>query len=277
VRIKNITRAALAAGLVVAAVGISSPDAGADLNATDNGDQLVECSGSELIATLNPTIKDGTTVDGHVARYIKAATKRSDGTKTFLSIPIPADTMSCSVDAGIRTNQTSQDVKYVLDNQSNGHATLTMGATGKVAASLSGSSQCDSSQAGPLNEYPVGYPLQGKLIFKFAELNEKGAQIQIQSYVRTYSDDADPGVFHVTGTVIKGPGLGGRATTAFTFLPTDSTKNVNVVTGCTNGTAGDAAGAELWVTGTDSAADADAANETFTVTIGDDFAGENQS
>jgi hypothetical protein len=275
VRIKNITRAAMAAGLVVAAVGIGSPDAGADLNGTDPGNQLVQCTSSELIASLNPTIKDGNATD-FFARYVKATSKRSDGTKTFLTNPIPADSTTCSVDAGIRTNQGAQDVKYVLDDQSNGNATLTLAS---VAAALTGSTQCNSNSVNVpgVNDYPTSYPLQGKLIYKFVETFPTLAPIQIQMFIRTYTDATDTaGLVHVTGTVIKGPGVGGRITTAFTFLPTDSAKNSNVVAGCPDGTPGNAYAGELWITGGDSVYDADVANETVQITISDDFASENQ-
>jgi hypothetical protein len=273
VKIRTITRVALAAGLAAAGLGVAAPVARADLDAGADGIQLVQCSGSELIASLNPTLKDGDAT-AHYARYAKSTAKRSDGTKTVLGSPIPADGTTCSVDAGIRADQLAQDVKYVLDNQSNGNATLTLAG---FAASLSGSAQCDSSQANQvgINDYPTGYPLQGKITLKFAELLPSGAPIQIQAYNRIYTDDVnDPGVYHVVGTVIKGPGLGGRLTTAFGFFPTDSTKNVNVLLGCTDGVSGNASAAELWITGTDSAIDADADTEKFVVTLSDDKASE---
>jgi hypothetical protein len=273
VRIRTLTRAALAAALTVGAAGIAAPNANADLDLVDAGTQVVRCSASNFIASLNPTIKDGTAVDGHVARYIKTTLKRSDGTKTAFLSPIPADNTTCSVDAGIRTNQNNQDVKYLLDNQSNGNATLTM--TG-VATALTGSTQCQSGIVGPDVEYPVAYPLQGKLIYKFAELGANGAPLQIQSYIRTYADTSDTGIFLTTGTVIKGPGVGGRVSLAFSFFPTDSTKNNNVAAGCTDNVAGNAAGAELWVIGADSNTDADALPETYTVTLGDDDSSEIQ-
>jgi hypothetical protein len=43
-----------------------------------------------------------------------------------------------------------------------------------------------------------------------------------------------------------------------------------VLLGCTDGVSGNASAAELWITGTDSAIDADADTEKFVVTIGDD-------
>jgi hypothetical protein len=199
--------------------------------------------------------------------------KKSLGDKTFLGgLPVPADTTTCSIDAGIRTEQAYQDVKYALDNQSNSQNNLTLL---KVSGSLLGSTQCQSGQPETgQNAYPTAYPLQGKLAYSFNQLDAKLKSIALQAYVRTYSDVADPGVYLVTGTVIKGIGVGGRATTAFTFLPTDSTKNVNTVAGCTDAVAGNAAGAELWVTGADSAADADTLPQPFTVTFSDDFSAE---
>jgi hypothetical protein len=271
----SIVRAAMACGLLAVSVGIAAaPGADADLNLVAAGNQLVECTGTEIVATLNPTIKDGSG-GSHDARYVKASAKASDGTKTFLGgVPVPADNTTCSIDAGIRTNQGAQDVKYVLDDQTGGNATLNALTSKPIAGTLTGSTQCDSSQTGPETMYPNAYPLQGKLIVKFIELNA-GKPIQQQGYIRTYADPADPGVFHVTGTVIKGPGLGGRLTTAFSFLPTDSVKNINVVTGCTNGIAGDAVGAELYILSADSSLDADASPEGIQVTISDDQASEN--
>lgn len=272
-KIKTIVGAALAGGIAVTAFAIAAPSADADLNATAGGNQIVECAGGEYIAGLNPSIKDGNAVDGHVARYTKASVKMSLGDKTFLGgIPVPADATVCSIDAGIRTEQAYQDVKYLLDNQTNGQNNLTLQ---KVSGSLLGSTQCVSSapQTGQ-NAYPTAYPLQGKLAYTFNQLDAKGKFIALQAYVRTYSDTDDPGVFLVTGTVIKGIGVGGRATTAFTFLPTDSTKNNNTVAGCTDGTPGNAIGAELYVTGADSANDPDLDDQPLTVTLSDDFSDE---
>lgn len=279
---KTITRAALACGLVGAALTIIPSPAEADLNLTFGGDQVLQCTGTQLVASLNPTIKDGTVPDGHVARYIKAAVKRPNGLgKTFLGgVPVPDDATTCVVDAGIRTNQSAQDVKYLLDNQTDdgtppgGHATLT---TNKIVGSLTGSTQCDSSVGTipGVNDYPTAYPLQGKLVFGFTQTNSVTLKaLGMQAYTRTYSDEDDAGAFHVTGTVIKGPGVGGRFTTAFTFLPTDSTKNINVLTGCTNGVAGDAAAAELYIAPSDSDLDVDGDPQPTMVTIGDDDANE---
>jgi hypothetical protein len=255
-------KVALAGGVALGGFAVAAPDAKADLDLVRDGNQLVMCTPSNLIASLNPTIKDGPD-----AKYVKAGAKISDGTKTFLGGPIPADDTDCSVDAGIRTEQGSQDVKYVLDNQTNGHALLELT---KLSASLTGSTQCDSGLSGPAVEYPNAYPLQGKLTYKFEnQLDAKGKGIQMQTFIRTYTDEDDPGGsnVYVTGTVIKGPGVGGEITNAFTFLPTDSTKNVNLVLGCTDGEGdGDAVGAELWIApadGVDLDVDPDAAMITI--------------
>ena len=274
-KIAKITRVALAGGMVAAAFAVATPDAKADLDLGAGGTQLVVCNGgsTNLIASLNPTIKDGDATN-HKALYVKASAKRSDGTKTVFAAPIPADSTSCSVDAGIRANQAGQDVKYLLDDQAGGHATLTLAS---YSASLIGSTQCDNSVVpSAINEYPNAYPLQGKATLKFLQTDAALKQIQIQSYMRTYTDDDDTtsGMVHVVGTVIKGPGVGGRLTTGFGFFPTDSTKNINLVAGCTDGISGNAAGAELWIVGADSSLDADADNEVITVTIGDDDANE---
>jgi hypothetical protein len=273
VKIKALTGAVLAGGLAVSAFALMAPSANADLNGTEGGNQIVACTGGEYIAGLNPTIKDGTVADGHVARYTKASVKASLGDKTFLGgIPVPADNTTCVIDAGIRTEQAYQDVKYALDNQTNTQNNLT---ALKISGSLIGSTQCQSGlpETGQ-NAFPTAYPLQGKLAYTFDQLDAKSKNLSMQAYVRTYSDTADSGVYLVTGTVIKGVGIGGKATTAFTFLPTDSTKNLNTVAGCTDNVAGNAAGAELYVTGADSAADADALPQPFTVTLDDDFSAE---
>jgi hypothetical protein len=271
VKIKALTGAVLAGGIAVSAFALTVPSANADLNATEGGNQVVVCTGGEYIASLNPTIKDGDAVNGFAARYVKAGVKLSDGTKTLFGNPLPADNTACAIDAGIRTDQANQDIKYLLDNQTGSQNNLTLL---KMAGVLVGSTQCASAapETGQ-NAYPTAYPLQGKLTYGFDQLLN-GKPFSMQAYVRTYSDDADPGVFLVTGTLIKGPGLGGRVTTAFSFLPTDSTKNINVVAGCPDGTPGNAAGAELWVTGADSAADVDVLNQPMTVTLSDDFSSE---
>lgn len=273
-KIAKITRVALAGGMVAAAFAVATPDAKADLDAGAAGTQLLVCAGgsTNLIASLNPAIKDGDATN-HKALYIKASTKRSDGTKTVFAVPIPADTTTCSVDAGIRTDQPSQDVKYTLDNLAAGHATLTLSS---YSNSLIGSTQCDNTVVpSAINEYPNAYPLQGKQTMKFAEVDAALKQIQMQAYIRTYTDDDDlTAMTHVVGTVIKGPGLGGRLTTGFGFFPTDSTKNNNLAAGCTDGISGNAVGGELWIVGADSSLDTDGDVEVITVTIGDDDANE---
>jgi hypothetical protein len=263
----TFTRTALAAGIAVGGFAVGTPAARADLDLVRPGNQLVECSGASSIATVNPTIKDGPN-----ALYMKASAKRSDGTKTFLTAPIPADATTCTVDAGIRTNQAGQDVKYTLDDQSGGHATLTLT---KLSASLLGSTQCNGNETGADVEYPNAYPLQGKLSMTFAELTPAAKAVKIDTYVRSYTDDDDPNAsnFYLTGIVTKGPGLGGLVTNTLTFLPTDSTKNINLVEGCTDaeGQTGDAIGAELWIVESDGV-DADAIEDGLAVTIGNDDA-----
>lgn len=271
---KAIFRSALAGGLAVSAFGIAAPSAQADLDATFGGNQVVMCTGTQLIAKLNPAIADGNETD-HYARYTKASAKISDGSLTYLGgIPIPADATTCTVASGIATEQPAQGVKYGLDNQSNGHTTLTLA---KITSSLMGSTQCDTS-AGTIegvNDYPTAYPLQGKFMYTFNELDAKLKQIKMQTYVSIYADEGDPGVYHVAGVVIKGPGVGGRYTNAFAFLPTDNAKkNINVLSGCTDGVSGNASGGELYIVGADSAYDADSLPQAAMVTLGDQYASE---
>src|SRR4029079_473613 len=112
VKIQTVIRTLCAGALAVGALGVSVPSASADLEAGIGGTQVVECTGTQIISSLNPTIKDGNATN-HFARYIKTAVKKSDGTKTFLGgVPVPVDATTCTVDAGIRTNQPSQDIKY---------------------------------------------------------------------------------------------------------------------------------------------------------------------
>ncbi len=193
---------------------------------------LLTCQGLSAIGSLNPTLKSND------AAYAKVALKDSDGTKTeYLSnAAIPADTTACFVDAGISTNQGGQDVKYLLDDQTNGNAALTRASTaapdGKNVASSVGSATCNTSDTVNVNAtYPQSYPLQGKTIWKFEQLTPLGAQIQIQQYIRTGRDLADTNAQHITvkGIVIKGPGIGGDVSAVLNFFPTSSVKNTNVL------------------------------------------------
>jgi hypothetical protein len=277
----------MACGLVAVSVGLAAPGAEADLEAGIGGNQIVKCTGTEMYSGLNPTIKDGNATD-HFARYVKASAKPllTGHTKTYFGgVPLPNDATNCSIDAGIRANQAAQDVKYLLDDQTNGQTGLTLL---KLSGSFVGSTQCDSSvgEIAGVNDYPTAYPLQGKLALTFNQLTAALKNIQMQGYVRIYSDadiDGDgleeggadtDSAFHVTGTVIKGPGVGGELTTAFTFLPTDSTKNINVVAGCTDGVSGNAAGAELYIAPADSNVDVDGTPQPLLVTISGDDANE---
>ncbi len=166
----------------------------------------VSCTGIRSIITLNPATGSGN------AKYTKWVTKDSDGTKvSLLGSPILADTQACTIDAGIRTNQPGQDVKYLLDDQTNGAAILTTsGALAKSVLSVTGSGTCRAGDPLLNTTYPAAYPLQGKVITKFDQLNASSVQIQMQSYIRLGSDPLDTdGDVTVTGLVIKGPALGG--------------------------------------------------------------------
>ena len=192
---------------------------------------VVSCTGIHSIITLSPTTGSGD------ARSTKWTTKDSDGTKlNLLGNPIPADTQSCSVDAGIRTNQPTQDAKYLLDDQTNGASTLTTsGVTAKSVMSVAGSGTCRSSDPLLNTAYPASYPLQGKVVTKFDQNYAPSptgaiAQIQMQSYVRLGSDPLDTdGDVTVTGIVIKGPGVGGTVKATLAIFPTNSVKNLNPI------------------------------------------------
>ena len=187
---------------------------------------LVSCTGVHSIITLNPTTGSGD------ARYTKWTTKDSDGTKVdLLGSPIPADTQSCSVDAGIRTNQPTQDAKYTLDDQTNGATNLTTsGLTAKSVLSVAGSGTCRSSDPLLNTAYPFSYPLQGKVVTKFDQTTPALVPIQMQSYIRLGSDPLDPdGDVTVTGIVMKGPGVGGTVKATVAIFPTNSVKNLNPI------------------------------------------------
>ncbi len=235
---------------------------------------LVTCSGLTAIASLNPSIKSSNPA------YVKAALKHSDGTKFqyLTNAPVPVDATACFVDAGIRTNQGGQDVKYILDDQSNGNALLTRAATaapdGIGVAVTTGSATCNTTDAGVIaaSVYPNTYPLQGKTVWKFEQLGVTGAQIQIQQYLRTGRDNADPDAQDITvkGIVIKGPGVGGDVAAVLNFFPTNSaTKNLNVLE-CLDANIGDdalnASLAELIITQSDGS-DVGAAVDDWTISL----------
>ena len=231
----RILRVVAVSSLVAGTLAVAVP-AGADLDATMTDNQIVQCNGQHIIATLNPTIKDGD------AKYVKASSKRSDGTKhEFLTNnAIPADTNICAVDSGIKTNQAGQDVKYVLDNQTNGQNLTQVGATAKTSGVFTGSSSCYAeTPEPPAKSYPNSYPLQGKLIWKFDQLDAASKQIQMQQYIRIGAVPSTVSDLTVTGIVIKGPGLGGTVSAYITFYPTNNVKNVDPI-GCTDGVGLDA-------------------------------------
>lgn len=171
---------------------------------------LVGCSGITSLAKLNPTLKAGD------AKYTKAANTGTTGT--------------CLVDSGIRTNQAGQDVKYLLDDQTAGNSVLTML---KSSGTFSGSASCNRVDTGLATDYPTGYPLQGKVVWKFNETFPTLVNIQSQQYLRLGVDpeDVDPTHIIATGIAIKGPGIGGDVSAKLVFGPTASIKNVNLL-GC---------------------------------------------
>jgi hypothetical protein len=221
----RILRAALAGGLAAGTVAAFAAPAGADLDAVKADNQIVRCTGGVLIAKLNPALSSSTPA------YTKVAAKSSTGTVLVGGNPAPVDALTCSIDAGIRTNQAGQSVKYLLDNQTNGNATLNILSQ---SGTFSGSATCktaDFGGTGPAYEYPNEYPLQGKMVWKFTQLDEKSHNIQLQQYVRLGRavGDTDPTHIAATGIVIKGPGVGGTSDGLFAFAPTDSTKNLNLL------------------------------------------------
>lgn len=207
---------------------------------------LVGCSGITAAATLNPTLKSGS------SKYIKAAAKGAAGT--------------CIVDSGITTNQSTQDIKYVLDNQTNGNNVLTVT---KLVGSLSGSVSCNSTDTSLLTDYPASYPLQGKIIVFFSQLDALAKPIQSQMYVRGGRDQADPNFanFTIDGIAIKGPGIGGNVSAVLQFFPNLlSTKNLNITDCIANPATQNASLAALDITQSDGS-DVGTAVDTWNISI----------
>jgi hypothetical protein len=210
-------------------------------NAADT--TLLSCTGTSIVALLNPTLGSAD------AKYTKVAVKRIDATnsaKYHASLtggedlgPSTQDTTSCSVNSGIRTNNTATNSASgkdnPFDNQTNGLATLNMTAgtpfVGSIVGSTAGSATCNRSDPAVNGDFPQSYPLQGKLIFKFSQADAAAKQIQLQAYTRLGTDPADSDVTHITvvGTVIKGPGVGGDVHSTFGFGATFSNKNLNLL------------------------------------------------
>jgi len=205
---------------------------------------LLTCSGTSIVALLNPTLGSAD------AKYAKAAVKRIDSAnsaKYHSSLtggedlgPSPVDATTCLVDAGIRTNNTATNSASgkdnPFDNQTNSQATLSMTTSTPfvpaIVGSTAGSATCNRSDPAVNGDYPQAYPLQGKLIFKYSQADALAKQIQLQAYTRLGSDTADPDVTHITvrGTVIKGPGVGGDVTSTFGFgAAFDTKKNLNLL------------------------------------------------
>jgi hypothetical protein len=204
------------------------------------------CSGITSAATLNPTLKSGD------AKYIKAANKGTVGT--------------CITDSGIGTNQSTQDVKYLLDNQTNGNTVLNIT---KVTGSLAGSVSCNSTDTSLLTDYPASYPIQGKLIMFFSQLDPNLHAIQSQVYVRGGRDAADPNVanFTIHGIAIKGPGVGGDVNATLQFFPNlFSTKNLNILDCVANPATRNASLAALDITQSDGS-DVGSATDNWTISI----------
>jgi len=259
--------------LAIAASGLAfaAPSAGA-------AQTLVNCgTGTRVFATLNPTLGSDD------AKYVKTATKRNDGAVNHLSLtgaedfgPSTSDATSCAVDAGIRTNNPATNSvsgkENPFDNQSNGVATLTMGAIGslgKISGTASGSASCNRDDVTLNTDYPVAYPLQGKLIFKYLELDALAKQIQNQFYIRLGTDPLDTDITHITveGIAIKGPGVGGDVTATFGFGAAYApTKNLNLLDCTAVSAAGNASLASLIISPADGS-DGDAIADSWLVTI----------
>ena len=223
---------------------------------------LMTCTGTRLIATLNPTLGSSD------AKYTKAASKRNDGSINHLSLtggedlgPSVTDATSCALNSGITTTDAATNSLSLKDNpydnqtadgsEPTGYSTLTMGSiasAGKIAGVTGGSASCNRADPGLVTTFPRAYPLNGKLIYKFLELTPAAVQIQAQAYIRLGTDPIDTDITHITvrGIVIKGPGVGGDVSGTLAFGAAFSpTKNVNLLDCTADGTPPAAGNASL--------------------------------
>jgi hypothetical protein len=283
----RLVAGASALALAGSMMAFASP-AGADLDLVKADNQIVRCTGSVILATLNPTLQSGD------ARYLKTSSKRNDGTVNHLSLTgqedfgnSTTDNNSCAIDAGIRTVNTAtnslsgKDNPY--DNQTfdgsdpGGFATLDVGqvgtgaltGTGKTSGVFGGSASCNRADPALVTDYPRGYPINGKLINKFQQLTATGAQYQLQSYLRLGTDPADTDPTHITveGTVIKGPGIGGDVSATFAFGAAFApTKNINLTDCIANPSLQNASLGSLIISAADGT-DAGATVDAFDVTV----------
>ncbi len=247
---------------------------------------LMTCSGTSLIASLNPTLGSSD------AKYAKAASKRNDGSINHLSLtggedlgPSVSDNTSCAVASGIRTTVAATNSLSGKDNpfdnqtadgsEPGGYATLTMGSiasAAKLVGSTAGSASCNRADPGLVTTYPQAYPLNGKLVYKFLELTPTAVQIQAQLYVRLGTDPLDTDITHITvrGISIKGPGVGGDVSGTLAFGAAYApTKNINLLDCTADGTppaAGNASLGSLIITPADGS-DAGALVDDLTVSI----------
>jgi hypothetical protein len=241
----RIIRVAAVASLVGAGLaGLAATSSGADIT-------LVSCNTATSTAKLNPTLGSGD------AKYIKASSALAVGNAT---------NGSCTVDSGIRHDQSTQSVKYTLDDQSNGNTNLTVTSQ---KGSLSGSVSCNATDTSLITDYPASYPLQGTIKFTFSQLDAKGKALAMALYVRGGRDNADPDPTHfgLTGIVTKGVGVGGDVHATLSFFPDlSSTKNLNFLDCVATTAARNASLAQLIIFAGDGS-DAGTAVDPLTVTI----------
>ena len=239
---------------------------------------LLNCGTStHLFSSLNPQLRSGN------ARYTKAVSKRNNGATNHLSLtgsqdlgPSTTDATSCAVDVGIRTNNPSSNsitnVNNPFDDQTNGQATLSMGAitsTATIAGVSSGSATCNRADPALLRNYPQAYPLNGLITFKYLQLTAANVAIQNQFYTRLGTDPLDTDVTHITvkGIVTKGPGIGGDVSATFAFGASFApTKNLNLTDCLANPALGNASLGSLLINAADGS-DADSLPDDFQVTI----------
>ena len=238
---------------------------------------LLDCgTTTHLFASLNPTLGSGD------AKVTKAVSKRNNGALNHLSLtgsqdlgPSTTDATSCAVDAGIRTDNPLTNKGAVLnpyDNQTNGQATLSMGAinsTATITGISAGSASCNRADPTLVTTYPRSYPLNGLITYKYLQLTAASVAIQNQFYVRLGADATDPDATHITvkGIAIKGPGVGGDVSATFAFGAAFApTKNLNLTDCLANPALKNASLGSLLINAADGS-DAGTLDDPFLVTI----------
>jgi len=230
-------RIAMVSGMALGGIALGNVMSTAGATTT-----LMTCSLKDSVASLNPPLVSGT------AKYFKAAAKED-------AVTPGSGTDVCTVDAGIRTDNTATDnagKDNPFDNQSFGQSPLHVI---KQASSSAGVQSCSSQDANFNNQlYPHTYPVNGKETLQYNEVNPTTlAHLSTQFYFRLKAPDPvnSPTLVNLHGIVIKGVGIGGDADTSFNYSPqSGDTKSQNLLdcVAATGTTASNAALFKLHIT-----------------------------